>query len=219
LEGVTALSEEGSCVVEVLPVDPGALMVVDFVVDLLLDLSSQFFFQLQRFAVVLKSFVVVEVLLEGASCLHMDSLLRHRRILLVSTAFVVLTSVCLPVPKTHPAEVVLAFGALHVVAASILLDARVTVRTVFGMRADIVGGFAVVGTLDHPAFDSSAGGGRMIINAASKAERSRACFADGALRLQRLGSNHSGAVGTWAETQLRMAFHVVLEHEMLVFST
>jgi hypothetical protein len=37
--------------------------------------------------------------------------------------------VCLPVPQAHPAEVVFAVVALHVVAAAILLDADAALRT------------------------------------------------------------------------------------------
>jgi hypothetical protein len=44
-------------------------------------------------------------------------------------ALVVLRPMRLPVPKAHPAEVVLAVVALHVVAAAVLLDADAALRT------------------------------------------------------------------------------------------
>jgi hypothetical protein len=44
-------------------------------------------------------------------------------------ALVVLRPMGLPVPKAHPAEVVLAVVTLHVVAPAVLLDADAALRT------------------------------------------------------------------------------------------
>ena len=50
-------------------------------------------------------------------------------VFLVAGALVVLGSVSLPVPQAHPAEVVLAVEALHVIASPVFLYADVTART------------------------------------------------------------------------------------------
>ena len=56
-----------------------------------------------------------------------------------------------PVTKTHPAEVVLTVEALHVVAASVLLNADVTLGAVLGVSRDVVGSLAVVSALCQPS--------------------------------------------------------------------
>ena len=56
-----------------------------------------------------------------------------------------------PVTKTHPAEVVLTVEALHVVAASVLLNADVTLGAVLGVSRDVVGSLAVVSALRQPS--------------------------------------------------------------------
>ena len=61
---------------------------------------------------------------------------------------------CSPVPQTHPAEVVLAVIALHVVTAAILLDADIALGTVLGVGRDVVRSLAVVRTLGQPPPDS-----------------------------------------------------------------
>ena len=58
-----------------------------------------------------------------------------------------------PVPQAHPAEVMLAVVALHVVTATILLDTNITLGTVLDMGRDIVSRFRIVGTLCQPASD------------------------------------------------------------------
>ena len=59
-----------------------------------------------------------------------------------------------PVAETHPAEVVLAVVALHVVAAAVLLDADIALGTVLGVGRDVVRSLAVVRTLGQPPPDS-----------------------------------------------------------------
>lgn len=103
-------------------------------------------------------------------------------ILLVARALVVLRSVRLPVADAHPAEIVFAIEALHVIAAAVLLNADVTARTVFGVCTDVVGRFTVIGALGQPASDHPAIGGRMIISAALIAKRCATCTARGFLR-------------------------------------
>jgi hypothetical protein len=66
----------------------------------------------------------VEVFLEGFPGLGVRRLVCYVWIVLVAGALIVLGAVRLPVPKAHPAEVVLTTVALHVVAAAVLLDAN-----------------------------------------------------------------------------------------------
>ena len=61
---------------------------------------------------------------------------------------------CSPVPQTHPAEVVLAVVALHVVTTSILLDTNITLGTVLGVRRYVVRCLRVVCTFREPSSDS-----------------------------------------------------------------
>lgn len=75
------------------------------------------------------SLVIVKILLESFSRLRVNALVRDVRILLVTGAFIVLATVCFPIPKAHPAEVVLTIVTLHVVAATVLLYADMTFWT------------------------------------------------------------------------------------------
>lgn len=68
------------------------------------------------------------------------------RIFLVPRTFVVLRPMRLPIAKAHPAEVVFAVKALHMITAAVLFDANVTLGTVLRVSTDVVGRFAVVGT-------------------------------------------------------------------------
>lgn len=108
--------------------------------------------------------------------------MRNVRVFLVPRALVVLGTVRLPVPQAHPAKVVLTVEALHVVAAAVLLDADVTLWTVLGVGADVVGRFAVVGALCQPLADDLAIGGRVVVHSAPEAERRRAHLARRLLR-------------------------------------
>lgn len=67
----------------------------------------------------------MEVFLECLSSLRVGAFVGNVGVFLVAGALVVLGSVSLPVPQAHPAEVVLAMVALHVVAAAVLLDADI----------------------------------------------------------------------------------------------
>ena len=63
-----------------------------------------------------------------------------------------------PVAETHPAEVVFAVEALHVVTASVLLNADIALGTVLGVGRDVVRSLAVVRTLGQPPLDGLAVG-------------------------------------------------------------
>ena len=51
-----------------------------------------------------------------------------------------------PVSEAHPAEVMFAVEALHVVAATVLLNADVALGAIFSVSGDVVSSLAVVGT-------------------------------------------------------------------------
>lgn len=75
------------------------------------------------------SFVIVKILFEGFSCLRMNAFVRNIRIFLVTRAFVILATMCFPISKAHPAEVVLTIVTLHMIATAVLLNADVTLWT------------------------------------------------------------------------------------------
>lgn len=68
------------------------------------------------------------------------------RIFFIPRAFVVLRTMCLPISEAHPAKVVLAVEALHVITATVLLDADVTLGTILRVSAYVIGRFAIVRT-------------------------------------------------------------------------
>ena len=108
--------------------------------------------------------------------------MRNVGVFLVARTLVVLGPVRLPVPETHPAEVVLAVKALHMIAAPVLLDADVTLGAVLRVRADVVGRFAIVRTLRQPFADDLAVGWGVVVGTAPETERRLAHAADGLLR-------------------------------------
>ena len=61
-----------------------------------------------------------------------------------------------PVPEAHPAEVMLTVVALHVVAATVLLDTNITLGAVLGVGRDIVCCLRIISTFGQPAPDSLA---------------------------------------------------------------
>lgn len=99
---------------------------------------------------VLPALVVVKVFLEGFASLGVGGLVGDVWVFFVAGAFIVFGAVGFPVAQAHPAEVVFAVVALHVVAAAVLLDTDVAFGAVFGVGADVVGCFAVVGTFLQP---------------------------------------------------------------------
>lgn len=70
----------------------------------------------------------MEVFLKSLSGLSMSRLVSNVRVLFIPRTLVVLGAVSLPAAEAHPAKVVFAVIALHVVAASVLLDTNVTFR-------------------------------------------------------------------------------------------
>ena len=103
-------------------------------------------------------------------------------VFLVPRALVILGTVRLPVAEAHPAKVVLAVEALHVIAAAVLFDADVTLGTVLGVGADVVRSFAVVRTFREPLADDLAIGWRVVVRSTPEAKRRRAHLAGGLLR-------------------------------------
>lgn len=75
------------------------------------------------------SFVIVKILFKSFSCLRVNAFVRNIRILLVTWAFVILATMCFPIPKTHPAEIVFTIVTLHVIATTVFLNADVTLWT------------------------------------------------------------------------------------------
>jgi glucose-6-phosphate isomerase len=86
--------------------------------------------------------------------------------------------VCFPITKTHPAKIVFAIVTLHMVASTILLDANIAFWAVFRMRRDIIGRFAVVGTLGKPSLYSFTACRRVVLAAALKTKSNFARRAD-----------------------------------------
>lgn len=158
----------------------------------------------------------MQIFLERFARLSMHRFVCNVRILLVPRAFVIFGAVQFPIAQAHPAEIVFAAEALHVIAAAVLFDAYMAFGAVLCVRTDIVGRFAVVCAFRQPLFDYLAIGGRMIVVAAFEAKRRFACPADCLLRANVLAPNDDLAIWPRAKTQFRMRFHVVLECEMLI---
>lgn len=104
------------------------------------------------------------------SYLHMYRFMGDVWILPISRALVVFGTVRLPIAQAHPAEVVLARVALHVVAATVLLDANVALGTVFGVGAYVVCRLAVVRTFRQPLLDHVAVSRSVVFHAAPEGE-------------------------------------------------
>ena len=89
------------------------------------------------------------------------------RVFLVYRTLVILGTVSLPVPKTHPTKIMLAFIALHVIATAVLLDAYVASWAVLRVSTNVVRRLTIVGALRQPLLDDLAFSWRMIIHATS----------------------------------------------------
>ena len=123
----------------------------------------------------------------------------------------------LPIAQAHPAEIVFAIEALHVIASTVLLNANVAFGAVFGVGTNIVGRFAVVRTFGQPFLDDLAVCGRMIVHAAFKTKCCMAGSAGGTFRADFASSHQMLAIGTGTKTQFRMRFDIVLEGKLLIF--
>lgn len=75
------------------------------------------------------SLVIVKILLKSFSRLCVNALMRDIWILLVTRAFVIFATMCFPISKAHPAEVMLTIVTLHMIAATVLLYADMTFWT------------------------------------------------------------------------------------------
>jgi hypothetical protein len=71
----------------------------------------------------------------------------------------------------------LAVIALHVITAAIFLDTNVTFWTIFSMSADVIGSFAIIGTLGKPSLDSLTICRGMIVSSTFKAKITLALIA------------------------------------------
>lgn len=120
----------------------------------------------------------------------MHGLVRNIWIFLVARTLVVLGTVSLPVTETHPAKVVLAVEALHMIAAPVLLDADVTLGTVLRVRTDVVRRLAIVRTLGQPLADDLTVRWRMIVGTAPEAEARFAHLAGRLLRANVLAADN-----------------------------
>ena len=116
-----------------------------------------------------------------------------------------------PVPETHPAEVVLAVEALHVVAAPVLLNADVALGAIFSVSGDVVGSLAVVSALVEPLSDCLAISGGVVRVGALETELGLAGDADDLLGHAVLGLHHDITIGTRTEAEVWVAPHVVNE--------
>ena len=168
---------------------------------------------------ILPSLVVVQVFFECFAGLCVNGLVSDIRILFVPRAFVILRSVTFPVTQTHPAEIVLATEALHMIAAAVLLNAYMTLGAVLGVRTDVIGRFAIVGTFGQPFLYHLTISRSMIIHAALETKcrfaRATRCF----LRANVLTANDYLAIGSWTKSQFRVRFDIVLKSKLLIFDT
>lgn len=179
MHGVSAFGQKCGRIEQILPVDPGAKALHDFLVDARLEAVQRLLLQLHRFRVILPAFVVMEILFESFTCLSVHRLVCYIRILLVAGALVVLGAVILPVTQTHPAEIVFTVVALHMIAAAILLDADIAFGAIFSVCAYIISSLAVVSAFSQPLPYYLAIGRGVVVGATFKAKRRIACFAGG----------------------------------------
>uniref|UniRef100_A0A8D8T8B4 Uncharacterized protein n=1 Tax=Cacopsylla melanoneura TaxID=428564 RepID=A0A8D8T8B4_9HEMI len=114
---------------------------------------------------------------------------------------VVFGTVLFPITKAHPAELMLAMIALHVVTAPVLFNTNVTLGTVFGVRGNVVGRFAVVSTLGEPLLDDDTVRGGVILDTTLEAEAGRTAATSGSLGFALSRSHHYTTVGPGAEAQ------------------
>ena len=121
---------------------------------------------------------------------------------------------CPPVPEAHPAEVVFAVEALHVVAATVLLNTDVALGAIFSVSGDVVGSLAVVSTFVEPLPDCLAIRGGVVRVGALETELGLAGDADDLLGHAVLGLHHDITVGTRTKAEVGVAADVVDEGEV-----
>jgi hypothetical protein len=114
--------------------------------------------------------VVMQVSFQGLSRFGLRIASICTAFLLVTIAIVPAGSVLRPNAHTHPAELVAAFSAGHVVASAILLDGGLAFGALFGMCRYPVGSFRVVLTFLDPLVDQRAWSRLVIVEGAAEAE-------------------------------------------------
>lgn len=136
----------------------------------------------------------MKIFLESFSRLRVNTLMRDVRIFLVTRTFIILTTVCFPISKAHPAEVVFTIITLHVVASTILLYADMTFWTlqkdftmhpfsrcmfalqamrdthIFGMSTNVIRRLGIIRAFCQPFLNCTAIGRCMVIHTTSEAE-------------------------------------------------
>ena len=85
----------------------------------------------------------------------------------------------LPYTHAHPTELVSAPSARHVIAAAVLLDCRVTLRTLLRIRRYPVCCLRVILTLLEPLFYQGTGCWLMVAQCTAKAKTVVACAVNG----------------------------------------
>jgi hypothetical protein len=145
--------------------------------------------------------------------------LSHRGILLVAGAFVVFTSVRLPVSKAHPTKVEFAFGALNVITTAILLNTRMTIGAVLGVSTDIIGGLAIIRALNQPFLDDFTRGRRVIVLATFQTKTGLAGSTRNAMSFVGLAEDNGLTTTARTPTEERMGVHEFTEQRLLVFGT
>lgn len=111
----------------------------------------------------------------------------------------------------------LAFGALHVIAASILFNTDIALRTIFSVSTDVVGCFRVICTFGEPFPDGSTVCGCMVHLPTLKAEDLIATIALHSPGFWLLYLYDHRAICTRTQLQLVMALHIVPEEVAPVF--
>lgn len=89
---------------------------------------------------------------------------------------------------------------LHVIAATVFLNANVTLRAVFGVGTNVIGRFTVVRTFGQPTFDDLTIGGGMIVGAAFKTKCRMAFGANDFFRGKIFALNNDRTIGTRTES-------------------
>jgi hypothetical protein len=109
------------------------------------------------------------------------------------------------------------FGALHVIASSILLNADVTLGTVFSVSTNVVGCFRVICTLREPFPDCGAVCGGVIHLTTLETEDLVAPITLHSASSRLLYPDNHGTVCTRAQLELVMTLHIVPEEVAPVF--
>lgn len=138
-QGLSALAEDVHCLLQELHLDP-AHVVLLHLLHLLLDGGVELGLEAQRLHVVHVAVAVEQIALQRCPGPLLRVAGRFRFVLVVPVTVVPAAAVRLPGPEADPAEVRLAVLVLanHVVAAAVLLDGHVALRTLLRVCRDPV---------------------------------------------------------------------------------